>query len=136
MRLDRRFGFLTVVWMGVIYWLSSRPEPTTTGSDAAVQGASNLAHIPLFAGLAFFWFNTLSARREVSWWRYGLTFLGAGTYAALDEWHQSFVPGRHASVGDFLVDLASIGGMLLILSVQMHRGRPSQRSNRGFGTRG
>jgi VanZ family protein len=136
MTLDRRFAFLTVAWMGAIYWLSSRPEPTTTGSDAVVQGASNLAHIPLFAGLAFCWLNALSARHEVSWWRCGLTFLGAGTYAALDEWHQSFVPGRQASVGDFLVDLASIGGMLLILQVQMLRGSRLQRSSRGFGTRG
>jgi VanZ family protein len=138
MTFDWRFGVLTVAWMGAIYWLSSRPDPSTTGSttgsDSVVRGASNLAHIPLFAGLAFCWLHTLSARHDVSWWRYGLTFLGAGTYAALDEWHQSFVPGRQASVGDFLVDLASIGGMLLILRVQMLRGSPSQRSSRGFGT--
>lgn len=128
MTLDRRFGFLTVAWMGAIYWLSSRPDLGTTGSGPVEQIASNLAHIPLFAGLAFSWFKALSARQEASWWRYGLTFLGTGAYAALDEWHQSFVPGRQASVGDVLVDLAGIGGMLLILRVQALRGSASQRS--------
>ena len=129
MTLDRRFGFLTVAWIGAIYWLSSRPDLSTTGSDPVVQAASNLAHIPLFAGLAFCWLKTLSAKHEISWWRCGLTFLGAGTYAALDEWHQSFVPGRQASVGDVLVDLAGIGGMLLILRVQALRLSASQKSN-------
>jgi VanZ family protein len=120
--LDRRYGFLTVGWMSAIYWLSSRPDLSTTGSEPVVQIASNLAHVPLFAGLAFCWFKTLSARQEVSWWRYGLTFLGTGAYAALDEWHQSFVPGRQASAGDVLMDLAGICGMLLILRVQALRG--------------
>jgi VanZ family protein len=120
--LDRRYGFLTVGWMSAIYWLSSRPDLSTTGSEPVVQIASNLAHVPLFAGLAFCWFKTPSARQEVSWWRYGLTFLGTGAYAALDEWHQSFVPGRQASVGDVLMDLAGICGMLLILRVQALRG--------------
>ena len=128
MTLDRRYGFLTVAWMGAIYWLSSRPDLSTTGSDPVVQAASNLAHMPLFAGLAFSWFKTLSAGQEVSWWRYGPTFLGTGAYAALDEWHQSFVPGRQASVGDVLIDLAGICGMLLILRVQALRGIPPPRT--------
>lgn len=134
--LDRRYGFLTVAWMGAIHWLSSRPDLSTTGSDPVVQIASNLAHIPLFAGLAFCCFKTLSARQEVSWWRYGPTLLGTGAYAALDEWHQSFVPGRQASVGDVLIDLAGICGMLLMLRGRRFAGALLQDPSRGFHARG
>jgi VanZ family protein len=35
--------------------------------------------------------------------------------AVLDEWHQSFVPGRMASVSDFGRDLIGIVGMLVAL---------------------
>jgi len=134
MPVDRKYAFLTTAWMGAIYWLSSRPDLSTTGTAPVVQIATNLAHLPLFAGLAFCWLKALSARQEVSWWRCGLTFLGTCTYAALDEWHQSFVPGRQASAGDFLVDLAGIGGMLLILilRVQALRASAPQPVSAGF----
>jgi VanZ family protein len=33
-----------------------------------------------------------------------VTILIVGCYAALDEYHQSFVPGRTAAVGDVLID--------------------------------
>jgi VanZ family protein len=118
MTFDPKYGFLTVVWMGGIYWLSSRPDLSTTESDEAVQIASNLAHVPLFAGLAFCWFKALSGKQAVSWWPCGLTFLGAGAWGVLDEWHQSFVPGRVASVGDVLLDLAGVGGMLVFLHLR------------------
>lgn len=110
-----RYGFLAVAWMAGIYWLSSRPDLSTSQSDTVERFASNLAHVPIFAGLAFCWFKTHSDRHAASWWQCGLTCLGAGTFAVLDEWHQSFVPGRVASVSDVLIDLAGIGGMLLVL---------------------
>lgn len=112
---DGRYGVVTVLWMAGIYWLSSRSDLTSTGSGPVVQVASNLAHLPLFAGLAFCWFKTLAGLHHASWWKYGVAFLTSATWAALDEWHQSFVPGREASVGDLLVDLVGIMGMLLIL---------------------
>lgn len=40
-----------------------------------------------------------------------VSFLACGAYACVDEWHQSFVPGRTSSVNDVLLDLkgAAIG---------------------------
>ncbi|MDI1336094.1 MAG: VanZ family protein [Lacunisphaera sp.] len=35
----------------------------------------------------------------------GLALLLAAVYAATDEFHQSFVPGRTASLGDVLIDI-------------------------------
>jgi len=92
--------------------------------DGLLTLASNLLHIPIFAGLTFCVFQAISARggRQGIPGRFAaLTFLGAGALAALDEWHQSFVPGRDASVGDFLLDLVGIGGMLLFLQLKALR---------------
>ena len=119
--VDRRYCLLALAWMGAIFWLSSRPELSTAGSGPVEQLASNLAHLPLFAGLAFCWFKALFARQEASWRRSGLAFLAAATCAALAEWLQLFVPGYTPSVGDVVMDLAGIGGMLFILRVQARR---------------
>jgi VanZ family protein len=44
--------------------------------------------------------------------------IGAG-YGALDEWHQSFVPGRDANLGDWMADV--VGVMLgLMLFARFH----------------
>ncbi len=46
------------------------------------------------------------------WRSAGWALLLTAFYAATDEWHQSFVPGRTASPVDVLID--SIGGLLAI----------------------
>lgn len=45
---------------------------------------------------------------------YGLAFLMAVLYSATDEWHQSFVPGRHPTLTDIGIDaLGAILGLSL-----------------------
>jgi VanZ family protein len=114
-RLDPRYALLTLVWTVAIYLLSSRVELGTGDSDPAVALVSNLLHVPLFAGLAFCLLKTLSGGQEIPLRLCGVVFLVAAGYAALDEWHQSFVPGRFASVGDFLLDITGIVATILIL---------------------
>jgi hypothetical protein len=53
-------------------------------------------------------------KQPVPFFLYGIVGLLACAYAALDEWHQSFVPGRFAGVGDFLLDCVGVVGLLLI----------------------
>ena len=55
------------------------------------------------------------------------TLMVAGVlYGALDEWHQSFVPGRTASVADWGMDIIGVVlGYLLVQKVLSHR-RPDQ----------
>jgi VanZ family protein len=47
---------------------------------------------------------------------YGLAFLMAVLYSATDEWHQSFVPGRHPTLTDIGIDAlgAALGTWLLV----------------------
>jgi len=114
--LDWRYGLLTAALLSAIYWISSVPD-LGTESDALVLLASNLSHAPLFAVLTFCWLKTLSGALEISGPVYGFASLASGAFAVLDEWHQSSVPGRHASVGDLLLDIAGIGAMLVIVRV-------------------
>lgn len=127
------YVFLTLAYMGAIYWLSSQP-PAEAGVPAEAAArlwsrvALNLLHVPLYAGLAFCFLQALSAGQgaeDMPWELAALTLLGTAGYAAFDEWHQSFVPGRRASSVDFMLDLAGIAGMLVILRIRLLRGANS-----------
>ena len=125
--LDWRYGLLTAALLSAIYWMSSVPD-LGTESDALVLLASNLSHAPLFAVLTFCWLKTLSGALEISGPVYGFASLASGAFAVLDEWHQSSVPGRHASVGDLLLDIAGIGAMLVIVRLTRLRAGDARRS--------
>lgn len=53
--------------------------------------------------------------------RYWLAWLLAVLFSATDEFHQSFVPGRHPSVYDVLV-FDNLGAALALLSLYFYRG--------------
>ena len=113
-QIELRYSLLMLAAVAVIYMLSSMPD-LSAGRDPLLQLAWNLAHIPAFGTLAFLMLKAISGTERVSWDRCGIALVGSAAYAVADEWHQSFVSGRYASVGDFLLDLAGIAGTLLIV---------------------
>lgn len=97
-----------LIIMGISWYLSS-------GTLETVQLPSvsdKLIHLVCFAGLGFFW----------TWWfkkEYWLqsplkqilyVTLIVAAYGLVDEIHQYFVPGRYASILDWVADL--VGGFL------------------------
>jgi VanZ family protein len=113
-RPDLRYSLLTVMYLSGIYWLSSIPD-LSTHERPLLDLAQNIGHAPLYAGLAFLVLKSGSGIPASSWpWKAAVLLAGAAC-AALDEWHQSFVRGRFSSLGDFLVDLIGMGGMLAFL---------------------
>lgn len=63
-----------------------------------------------------------------------LTLVVCALYAASDEWHQSFVPGRAAQFADFAVDMAgAVLGLLLYQAASAVGYLRQQRSNREEG---
>ena len=101
--------------MAVLYWFSSLPG-NPLPEDAALYGlfwwmpssVQNALHVPAYAALTLAWRWALGA-----WLRSPITCaLGACAIASvcgvLDEWHQSFVPGRFASLPDVMLDLAGV----------------------------
>lgn len=114
MKFHPGYGMAAIGYMTGIFMLSSLPGAK---SGPAVQLLTNFLHVPLYFGLAVLlllsvtggqWYRTIPCQL---YWSIGLL---AGTYAAFDEWHQSFVVGRFAGASDFLLDCLGVAGLLLI----------------------
>lgn len=104
-----------MVWYGLISWLSNQPALPGPESEIGQFVWFNLAHFLVYAILTFLvwlaWANTLRFPRRV--FRGWLTTWGLATMvlvallAGADEWHQSYVVGRDATLSDFFVDMLS-----------------------------
>ena len=126
--LEWRYSLLTAALLAAIYWMSSVPDLGTTESDALMLLAQNVAHAPVFAVLTFCWLKALSGGLEISGQASAFAGVASGMCAVLDEWHQASVPGRHASVGDLLLDIAGIAAMLVIVRLTRLRTDATRRS--------
>lgn len=98
------YGAPVLVYAGLIFLLSS----TTALTDAipSVFGFDKLAHFCeyfLFGFLIHRWLCATQSR-FANLYATALTVLIGTLYGLSDEWHQSFVPGRHASPWDVLFD--------------------------------
>ena len=71
------------------------PELTALAWDKALHAAE-------YAGFALFVCRALRGEEVRSWRRFAITIVGL--YAASDEWHQLFVPGRDAAALDWVAD--------------------------------
>ena len=115
-----------ILYGGVIITISSIPDlHTPEVRDIAFDKAAHFAEYALFAFLTF---------RSFSNWDW-MNRLGRGCifaalfltlFAVFDEFYQSLIPGRFASVYDVLADL---GGALLVLAFfEARRRRLSRKS--------
>ena len=104
---------LPLLIMGAFYWLSTLPG-TPSPDDPALYAVfywvppsvQNALHVPTYAALAWAWHWTLGAWLRVSSARAIVACAIASVYGVFDEWHQSFVPGRYASLTDVTLDVA------------------------------
>ncbi len=110
MRLRPSRVLIVLLYMAGMFVISSVP-----GSQIDRLGLSarwvNLAHVPLFAGLAMvsFW-----AQEAPRWLRTLCAAIACAAFALSDEWHQAMVPGRRFSAYDLQLDAL---GILLGLSL-------------------
>ncbi len=102
------YRLLTVAFMALIFYLSSQPyiaiAPDFSNSDKIMHVLAYGLLGGLFALSIQPWKGTLS------WKLVGFTTLFTIAYGISDEFHQSFVPGREASVLDVVAD--GLGGFL------------------------
>jgi VanZ family protein len=99
-----------VVWAGLIYWLSDQPNLQTEWGvwDLVLR---KISHFLVFAILTFLIFRVVRVERVFGGrrgWQVVLAVAIAVIYAVLDEFHQSFVPGRVGDYADVLLDFAGI----------------------------
>ena len=99
--------------MGVIFALSAQPS-LDSGLGVVDLIGRKLIHFGEYALLCFLWWRALATvttpRRAAL-----LAFLITSGYAATDEFHQTFVEGRHGNPLDWLID--SAGAALVALKL-------------------
>lgn len=147
-----------LLWMGFIYALSSQPGPVSNNLSKKVSkgivGAidknmesqtsgkalrkkyrlwnsksRNFAHVSIFFVLSILVVISLAVWKVSLVKTYVVSFLICTTYAAFDELHQKFVPGRAVQWSDFGLDIVGIAmGLVtafivsrLFLRFQKHR---------------
>ena len=88
-------------WMALIFFLSSQPQLPSAPDPWADLIFKKGAHFTVYAVLAVLFRRGLPPSR----WIWALSWVLTLLYAASDEWHQSFVPGRHPQLTDVLIDV-------------------------------
>ncbi len=97
------------IWCCIIYWLS---DQSVLPTPIVFDGQDKLIHASVYAVMTWLFWDALKLTLSD---RIGLlailTIVFCSAYGGSDEWHQSFVQGRDASVYDWLADTA--GAILL-----------------------
>jgi VanZ family protein len=118
-----------LVVMAAIFWFSSMPADEvvrTTGPvlEHAPKTVKVGVRIPVrwlkvghVVGYALLGAALLHAVRPVGRWAPGLALLLALGHAVADEFHQTFRPGRSASLQDVLLDVAAAGAAIVVWMV-------------------
>jgi VanZ family protein len=102
-------------WLGVIFFLSDQPRLIVIEDEVGEKIFYKLSHVLAYAGLAWLWWRALSPNRQVTWIVLGMSVGLATLYGVSDEFHQLFVPGRHAQLADVLFDMSGALAMILLL---------------------
>jgi len=93
--------------MAAIFWFSSQPAdelPVFSWADMIIKKSG---HIIGYALLAFWYWYGLGMDQNKRW----LAWLLAIVYALTDEFHQTFVSGRNASLWDVVI-LDNLGALI------------------------
>jgi VanZ family protein len=102
-----------VALMGLIFFLSAQPD-LSSGLGAWDVLLRKLAHATVYAVLTYLWWRALRAGGSDADVRpLAAAWVIAIAYSATDEWHQTFVTGRHGSPADVLIDAAGASAAAL-----------------------
>ena len=89
-----------LVWAGVIIFLTSIPNPPVPRELAA---GDKLAHFGMYFGFGFLLARAVLQETSPTFTILATVAVGA-IVAALDEWHQQFIPGRSMDIADWRAD--------------------------------
>ena len=153
---------LLVSWMGFIFYMSSQPAEVSSQISGGVieiiaerfypdfdvlselQKAEIIesfqfivrkaAHIAGFAVLGFFAFLSFISYTKLR--RFTRVFWAAAVslaFAASDEFHQRFVPGRSCELRDFLLDSVGVLGAVILCTLFIQIIGPLRRKSAFYG---
>jgi len=99
--------------------LAATSVPLQSGDWISVSfPLDKVVHFGLYAGLGRAFALGLARSGHGARAAYLNAFVAGGLFAALDELHQLWIPGREASVGDWLADVLG-----LAIAIYVWRGR-------------
>ncbi len=147
------YWFPALLWMGVIFFLSTdmgssshtslilepllrwlKPDISAETLEQAHYLVRKGAHISEYALLAILWWRVLAHVHaegviRPAWFCALIALLIATAYAATDEYHQTFVASRGASVHDVMIDASgALLGVALVLLWRWWRIRLARRA--------
>ncbi len=109
-----RYALLALLWMALIFWFSDQPKLFYLPDSLLDTLFKKSAHAFAYGVLWFLWWQATGRR---TWLALTITVL----YAISDEYHQTFVPGRHGQPFDVGVD--TLGALLAIALTHSAWGR-------------
>ncbi len=112
-----------IVWMGLIFYVSSLPNPMPIHERLLNLVVKKSGHFVGYGILAILYRLALIEHQgieesEAVPWSWGLALF----YAATDEFHQSMVPGRHSSALDVMIDGAgALAGLWAVHRIRLSK---------------
>ena len=102
-------GAQLILYCALIYWLSNQ---STLPTPELFQHQDKVIHAGAYFVMAIFALRAL--RHVISSLAMLLlsSLVFCSVYGMLDEWHQSFVPGRMCDINDWLAD--TVGAMIFL----------------------
>ena len=119
-----------LLWMGVLFYLSSReqlPQPPNPWVNTLVRKGG---HAAAFGLLALLYARGLRYAGVTGKAQLLSAWLLTALYAFSDEVHQGFTPGRHPTVGDWLIDMAGATAALVLLRLWPRKSAPAEQAAR------
>ena len=114
----------TALWSALVLFLTSVPGKDVP--DVGPVWIDKVVHVFLYGTLAFF-----ATRAAAAQWPLRLTslaprvVLAISAFAALDELHQLFIPGRDCDIHDWLADTVGAALLCLITAAALARREPT-----------
>lgn len=105
--------------MGAIFFLSAQPD-LNSGLGVIDLVGRKVVHMTEYGLLWWLWCRAFAYRRPL------LAAAIALAYAATDEWHQTFVPGRHGSPVDWTIDAGGVAIAWTLWAANRRRLRASR----------
>ena len=110
-----------ILWMGVIFFLSSLPDAMTPGRDIL---SDKLCHGGEYFILAFLILFALQRTTRAGFFTsMGITIVWVALFGLSDEIHQSYVLTRHCDILDLAADVGGAVALFLILWIMQLSGK-------------
>ncbi len=122
-----------ILWMGLIFFLSSQPTLPRYPNEMVDTILKKTGHVVEYAILAFLFHRVFSKGTDtIRIQPLLISFALSSLYAASDEYHQTFVPGRNGTPVDVVID--ALGAVLALSTVYLKApspGKSDQKFNYG-----